>query len=115
MPQLHHLHGSPVPASNLLGQVLPEDGHFFTRRRADMRREKRIFRPAALAAVRSKQEQVGKLACGQPREPARVAHPPEGQAPVTVEPVPPQLRGLELLSGHGLYGIPEDGFHLSDC
>ena len=62
MIQLHHLHGSPVPASDLRGQVLPEDRHLFAIRRANMRRK--VSLNTVFTAVRSKQEQVGKLACG---------------------------------------------------
>jgi hypothetical protein len=39
MIQLHHLHGSPVPTSDLRGQVVPEDRHLFAIRRANMRRK----------------------------------------------------------------------------
>ena len=59
--QLHHLHGSPVPASDLRGQVLREDKHLLAIRRANMRRK--ISLSTVFTAVRSKQEQVGKLTC----------------------------------------------------
>ena len=59
--QLRHLHGSPVAASDLRGQVLPEDRHLFAIRRANMRRK--VSLSAVCRALRSKQEQVGKLAC----------------------------------------------------
>src|SRR5450432_3937695 len=65
-------------------------------------------------AVRSKQEQLGKLACCQPRHPAAVINPPECQASVTIEAVPAQVGLLESFANHGLHGIPEDRLHMSD-
>src|SRR5450432_494331 len=65
-------------------------------------------------AVRSKQEQLGKLACCQPRHPAAVINPPECQASVTIEAVPAQVGLLESFANHGLHGIPEDRLHTSD-
>jgi hypothetical protein len=62
MLQLHHLHGSPVPASDLRGQVLPEDRQLFAIRCANMR--SKVFLSTVFTALRSKPEQVGKLACG---------------------------------------------------
>ena len=61
MVQLHHLDGSPIPASDLRGQVLPEDRHLFAIRRANMRRK--VSLSTVFTALRRKQEQVGKLAC----------------------------------------------------
>lgn len=52
---------SPIPASDLRGQVLPEDRHLFAIPRANMRRK--VSLSTVFTAVRSKQEQVGKLAC----------------------------------------------------
>src|SRR5712692_9454801 len=112
MLQLHHLHGSPVPTSDLRGQVLPKDRHLFAIRRANMRRK--VSLSTVFTAVRSKQEQVGKLACSQPRHPAAVIHPPECQASVTIEAVPAQVGFLESFAAHGLHGIPEDCLHMSD-
>src|SRR5688500_18334671 len=77
-----------------------------------MRRQ--VFRGTVFAALRSKHGQVGKLACRQPWEPAAVIHPPERQAPVTIEAVPAHVRGLESLAAHGLYRIPEDRLDMSD-
>src|SRR5882762_7193183 len=112
MPQLHHLHGSSVPTSNLHGQVLPEDRHRFAIRRANMRREASLS--TVFTAVRSKQEQVGKPACCQPRHPAAVINPPECQASVTIEAVPAQVGFLKSFATHGLHGIAEDRLHMSD-
>src|SRR5229473_5334801 len=109
MPQLH---GSPVPASDLRGQGLPEDRHLCAIRRVNMRRK--LSLSTVFTALRSKQEQVGKLACCQPRHPAAVIHPPECQASVTLEAVPAQLGDLESFAAHGLHGIPEDRLHMSD-
>ena len=94
-PQLAplHLHGRPVPASDLRRQVLPKDKHLFAIRRANMRRKFSLS--TVFTSVRSKQEQVGKIACCEPREPAAVIHPPECQAPVTLEAVPAQIGDLE--------------------
>ena len=89
-----------MPTSDLRGQVLPEDRHLLAIRRANMRRK--VSLSTVSTAVWSKQEQVGKLACGQPRHPAAVIHPPECQAPVTFEAVPAQLGGLEWFAAHGL-------------
>ena len=66
-----------------------------------------------VTVVRSKQDQVGKLACREPREPAAVIDLPECQAPVTIEAVPAQLGGLEPFAAHGLHGIPEDRLYMS--
>src|SRR6266850_947347 len=112
MLQLHHLHGSPVPTSDLRGQILTEDRHLFAIRRANMRRK--VALSAVVTALRSEQDQVGKLDCCQPWEPAAVIHPPECQASVTIEAVPAQLGNLEPFAGHGLHGISEDRLHLSD-
>src|ERR1700680_4869630 len=106
MIQLHHLHGSPVPTSDLRGQILPEDRHVFAIRRANMRRK--VSLSTVSTALRRKPDQVGKLAGGEPRKPAPVLHPPECQASVTIEAVPAQLGGLESFAAHGLHGIPED-------
>src|SRR5437764_7158630 len=59
--QLHHLHGRPVPASDFRRQVLPKNKHLFAIRRANMRRK--LSLSTVFTSVRSKQEQVGKLAC----------------------------------------------------
>lgn len=112
MLQLHHLDGSSVAASDLRSQVLSEDRQFLAIRRANVRRK--VSRGAVFTTVRSKPDEVGKLACGQPREPAAVIQPPECQAPVTLDAVPAQPGGLERFAAHGFHGIPEDGFHLSD-
>src|SRR5258708_36078619 len=64
MLHLHHLYGSPIPASDLGGQFLPEDRHLFAIRRAIMRGE--VALSTVLTAVRSKPEHVRKLACVQP-------------------------------------------------
>src|SRR5258708_40369317 len=56
MFQLHHLHGSPVPAPDLRGQVLPENRHLCAIRRANMRRK--VSLSTVFTAVRSKQEEV---------------------------------------------------------
>src|SRR2546428_3966381 len=119
MPQLHHLHGSPVPPPDLRGQVLPEDRQILAIRRANMRRKvslSAVFTPTVFTALRSKPDQVGKLACGQPRHPAAVIdpHPPECQASVTLEAVPAQVGFLESFAAHGLHRIPEDRLYLSD-
>src|SRR5467141_2690870 len=98
MTQVHHLHGSPVPTSDLRGQVLPEDRHLFAIRRANMRRKASLS--TVFTAVRSKQEQVGKLAGCSPREFAVVINPPECQASVTLEAVPAQLGDLESFAAH---------------
>jgi hypothetical protein len=51
-------------------------------RRANMRRK--ISLSTVFAAARSKQEQVGKLACCQPWHSPAVIHPPECKASVTI-------------------------------
>src|SRR5258708_3466676 len=112
MLQLHHLHGGPVPASDLRGQFLPEDRHLCAIRRANMRRQ--VSWRAVVTAVRSKQQQVGKLACGEPREVAAVIHPPERQTPVTLQAVPTQRGNLKRFAAHGLHGIPEERLYMSD-
>jgi hypothetical protein len=80
----------------------PEDRHLFSIRRANMRRKVRL---STVFTVRSKQEQVGKLACCQPRETAAVANPhsPECQTSVTIEAVPAQVGDLESFAAHGLH------------
>jgi hypothetical protein len=60
------------------------------------------------------EDQAGKLACCQPREPTAVVHPPECQTPVTIDAVPAQRGGLERFAAHGLYGIAEDRLDKSD-
>src|SRR6267142_6311929 len=110
--QLHHLHRSPVPASDLRRQVLPEDKHLFAIGRANMRGKFSLG--TVFASVRDKQDQVGKPACRQPREPAAVVKPPECKTPVTLEAVPSQLGDLESFAAHGLHGIPEDRLYMSD-
>jgi len=110
--QLHHLHGSSVPTSDLGGQVRTEDIHLFAIRRAHVRGK--VPPGTVLAAERSKQDEVGKLAGGEPRERAAVFHAPQGQAPVAIEAVPAQIGGVEAFAAHRFHGIPEDRFHLSD-
>ena len=87
MLQLHHLHGRPVAASDLRRQFLPEDRHLFAIRSANMRRQ--VSRNAVFTALRSKPNQVGKLAGREPREPAAVIDPTECQAPVASMPCQP--------------------------
>jgi hypothetical protein len=74
----------------------------------------KISRGTVFTAVRGKSDQVRKLACRQPWEPAPVINPPERKTPVTFEAVPPQLGALESFAAHGLHGIPEDGLYMSD-
>ena len=62
MLQLHHLHGSPVATPDLRRQFLPEDRQLFAIRRANMRRK--VALSTVCMALRRKQDQVGKLACG---------------------------------------------------
>jgi len=64
--------------------------------------------------MRSKEQQVWKLACGQPREPAAVVDLSECQASVPLDAVPPQLGGLEPFAAHRLHGIAEERFYMSD-
>src|SRR5579872_119763 len=65
-------------------------------------------------ALWCEQDQVGKLACCEPWEPAAVLHAPKCQASVTFEAVPAEVGGLKSFTGHGLDGIPENRLHLSD-
>src|SRR5205807_1117589 len=112
MLQLHHLHGSPVPAPDFRGQVLSEDRHLFAIRRANMRRN--FFLSTVFTTTWNKRDQVGKLARAQPRELAAVINPPECQAPIAIEAVPAQLGDVKSFARHGLHGIPEDRFYVSD-
>lgn len=61
MLHLHHLHGSPIAASDLRGQLLREDGQQLAIRCANM--TGKISFSTGLTALRSEQHQVGKLAC----------------------------------------------------
>src|SRR5438445_13556863 len=67
MLQLHHLYGSPVATSDLVGQAVAEDRHRFAIGRANMRGKVRVslstVSVSVFIAVRSEEEQVGKLAC----------------------------------------------------
>jgi hypothetical protein len=69
---------------------------------------------STVTAVRGKPEQVGKLAGCEPRELAAIIHLAECQASVALEAVPAQIGFLESFAAHGLHGIPEDRFHISD-
>ena len=109
---MHHLNGSPVPASDLRGQALPENRHVLTIGRANIRRK--VSWSTVFPPLRSKQEQLGKLACGKPRESAAIVNPPECQASVTIQAVPAQMGDIDPCAAHGLHGIPEDRFHMSD-
>jgi hypothetical protein len=111
MIQLHHLHGRAVPTPYLRGQSLSEHGHLFAIRGANMGRE--VSLGNAFTTVRTKQKQIGQLACRQPGEAPTVIHPPECQAPVPSEAMPTQLGGLESFAAHGFDGIPEDRLHMS--
>jgi hypothetical protein len=66
------------------------------------------------AALRSKQEELGKLACCEPRHTATVLNPPKCQASVTLEAVLAQVGDFERFASHGLHGIPEDRLDMSD-
>ena len=112
MPQLHHLHGSSVSTSDFRAQLLPEDRQVFAVRRANMRRN--FFLSTFFTTTWNKRDQVGKLARAQPRELAAVINPPECQAPVAIEAVPAQLGDVKSFARHGLHGIPEDRFYVSD-
>jgi hypothetical protein len=110
--QLHHPHGSAVPASDFQGQVFTEDRHFLALGRANMRWKASIS--IIFTAARRKKEQLGKLAYPQPGEFAAVINPPECQASVTLEAVPAEPSGFESFSGHRLHGIPENRLYMSD-
>src|SRR5262249_43208828 len=50
----------------------------------------------------------------EPREAAVVSRPPEGESPITVEPLPAKKRRLRRGPRHGLDGIPRDFAHMPD-
>src|SRR5579864_1966437 len=109
---MHHLNWRTVPTSYLRLQVFPKDRHLFAIRRANMRGK--VSLSPVWTALRSKQEQVGKLAGCQPWKPAAVIQAPECQASVTLEAVPAQVGSLQSFAAHGLHRIPEDRLHVSD-
>src|SRR5215472_1096186 len=75
---------------------------------------RRVSPSTVSMALRSKQDQLGKLAGSEPRHSAAVVYPPEREAAVTLDAVPAQLGGLKPFAAHGLHGIAEDCLHLSD-
>jgi hypothetical protein len=101
-----------VTTPNFHGQVLTEDRHLFAIRRTNMRGK--ISLSTLFTALRTKPEQIGKLTCCQPREPASIIHPPEREASVTIEAVPSEIGDIESFAGHGLHGIPEQRPHMSN-
>src|SRR5688572_17974731 len=112
MIQPRHLHRRPMAATDLGGQVFAEDGHPCPIRRANM--GWKVLLGTVVGSVRSKQQQSGKLARGQPGEPAPVVEPPERETPVAVEAVPAQCGGLESFAAHGLHRIPVDRLDVSN-
>lgn len=112
LSQLHHLHGTAVPASDFHGEVVAEHRQLFAIRRANMRWQ---VSPYGVSAVlRSKEKQFGKFRCCQPWEPAVVIKPPKCEPPVAIQAVPAQLGNLEWFPPHGLNGIPENCLYMSD-
>jgi hypothetical protein len=101
-----------VTTSDFRGQVLPEDGQLLAIGRPNMRGKPSLS--SVVTPAWAKQDQVGELAGGQPREPAAVLHSPERQAPVPLETVPAQHGGLQPLAAHGLHGISVDRLYVSD-
>jgi hypothetical protein len=112
MFQVHHLHRSSVLTFDLRGETLTEDRQLFAIRGANM--SWKVSGRSAFSAERSKQKQVGKLACCKPGEPAAVSNSPEGQASVTIETVPAKVGNLELFPAHRFHGIPKECFNVSD-
>ena len=97
---------------DLRRQLLSEDRHLLAFRRANVCRKvplKSVFMPE-----RSKQQQIGKLACAQPRKLVSLPRAAECKTPVTVDPVPAQIGDFESFAGHGLHRVSEDRFYLSD-
>jgi len=64
--------------------------------------------------LRREPDQIGKPARGQPRKPAAFAEPPDGQAPIAVDAVPPQAGRLQALAAHRLHRIAEDRLDVPD-
>src|ERR1700757_1841445 len=74
----------------------------------------KVSRRIVFAAEWGKPDQVRKFRCAEPWESAAAVHPPKRQASVPIEPVPPQICGIESLAAHGLHRIPENPLHPSD-
>jgi hypothetical protein len=111
VPQVHHLHRRSMAPSDLSGQIVSEDGHIFAIGRANVRRK---FCLSTVTSLGRKEEQLGKLGCRQPREPAAIINPSESEAPVTFEAVPPEIGDVESFTAHRLNGIAEERLHASD-
>ena len=112
MFQLHHLHRSPVAASDLRGQLLAEDRQLFAVRRANMRRKISLAPSSRRSGVN--RSRSGSLLADQPREPAAVIDSPECQASIALNAMPAQVGDLKSFAAHGLHGIPEDRLDMSD-
>jgi hypothetical protein len=106
MSQLHHLDWGTEPAFDVGCQLISEDRQFCAIGRPNVRRK--ISLSTFFTAQRSKEDEVGKLACGQPRHSASVVNSPKCQASITIEAIPAQVGGFEPFTGHGLHGVPEE-------
>ena len=96
---------------DLRGQFFVEDTYLSTLRRPNVRRKLPGTVPTTDG---SEEEQLRQLARGQPRKPAAILEPPEGETSVAVETMEAHFGGLKPFAGHGFHRIPEKGFDVSD-
>src|SRR5688572_1015796 len=95
-----------MAATDLRRQLLAEHSQVLSFRRANVSREVSV--DFGSPPLWHKENQLRKLAGGQPGETAAIVNPTEGQAPVAVETVPAQIGDFERFATHGLHGVPEE-------
>lgn len=72
------------------------------------------FIVAAGLSFGREEEEFGKFAGREPRERAAIFDATQSEAPISLEPVPPNARALQWLTAHGLQRLPKDRLDLCD-
>jgi hypothetical protein len=101
-----------MAATDLRRQFLAEDSQLLSFWRANVRRE--VSTDGGSPPLWSKENQLWKLAGGQPWETAAIVSPTKGQTPVAVKTVPAQVGDLEKLAAHGLHRVPEERLYFTN-
>jgi hypothetical protein len=101
-----------MPATDLRRQFLAENSQLLSFWRANMRRE--ASTDGGSPPLGSKENQLRKLAGGQPGKTAAIVRPTEGQTPVAINTVPAQVGDLKMFATHGLHWVPEERLYFTN-
>jgi len=101
-----------MAATDLRRQFLAENSQLFSFWGANVRWEVSIV--GGSAPLWSEENQLRKLAGGQPGETAAIIGPMEGEPPVAVKTVPAQVGDLESFAAHRLHWVPEERLYFTN-